>query len=391
DDSAIVSNNGSITVEKITPTLAEKTFMIMGSPMTSETREDVYNTAYIVRHHNTANFVPNPDVAAAFPSAENFADDNGNNWLTHTGGLAPAEGYMVFPQPNTTGSGSFTHNYTQGTLNNGVIAYPLVYHTDQNSSPNILSNPYASAIDADAFYADAANTAIDVLYFWEHITPLSLTYPGYNPANFSMGDISMYSEVMGGIPAANGGTTPNSIIASGQGFGVKAASAGITATFNNAMRVTGPNDTYRRPMASERDRLWINVYNDSYGLGSTTLIGFSENTTATFEANADIKRLATPVSLYSELATGEELAINALSAFEVEASVGLSFSTQVKESQNYRISLQDVDGLHIETATVYLIDTLTGSVTNLSEGDYTFQSGEATYSERFKVVFQNQI
>jgi hypothetical protein len=38
---------------------------------------------------------------------------------------------------------------------------------------------------------------------------------------------------------------------------------------------------------------------------------------------------------------------------------------------------------------VYLIDALTGSVSNLSQGDYTFQSGEATYSKRFKVVFEN--
>ncbi|GHC56156.1 GEVED domain-containing protein [Ulvibacter litoralis] len=391
NDAASVTNNGTISIQKTTPTLAEKKFMIMGSPMTAETREDVYNAAYIVRHHNTANFVPNPDVTAAFPAAENFADDNGNNWLTHTGTINPAEGYMVFPQPNTTGSGSYTHNYTLGTLNTGTITAPLAYHTDQNSSPNMLANPYASAIDANAFYANPANAAINVLYFWEHITPLSVSYPGYNAANFSMGDISLYSKAMGGVQAGNGGTTPTGIIASGQGFAVKAASAGITATFNNAMRVTGPNDTYRRPLTSERDRLWINVYNDSYGLGSTTLIGFSENTTNAFEADADIKRLATPVSLYSELGTGEELAINALGSFEIEASVGLSFSTQVKESQNYRISLQDLDGINIDTATVFLIDNLLGTVTNLSEGDYSFQSEEGTYSERFKVVFENSV
>ncbi|GHC56148.1 discoidin domain-containing protein [Ulvibacter litoralis] len=390
DDTALVTKDGTITIEKTTPTLAEKKFMIMGSPMTAETREGVYSASYIVRHHNTTNFVPNPAVASAFPSAENFADDNGNNWLIHTGIVTPAEGYMVFPQPNSTGSGSFTHSYTQGTLNNGVVIVPLKYHTDQNSSPNMLANPYASAIDANAFYANPANAAIDVLYFWEHITPLSVSYPGYNAANFSMGDISMYSEAMGGIPAGNGGTAPTGIISSGQGFAVKAASAGINATFNNAMRVTGPNDTYRRP-ASERDRLWINVYNDTYGLGSTTLIGFSETTTDTFEANADIKRLATPVSLYSELATGEELAINALGSFEIEDAVALSFSTQVKESQNYRISLQDVEGVNIESATVLLIDNLLGTVTNLNEGDYSFQSEEGTYSERFKVVFENRI
>ena len=39
DDAAIVANNGSIRVEKITPAMAAKSFMISGSPMTMETEK----------------------------------------------------------------------------------------------------------------------------------------------------------------------------------------------------------------------------------------------------------------------------------------------------------------------------------------------------------------
>ena len=102
-----------------------------------------------------------------------------------------------------------------------------------------------------------------------------------------------------------------------------------------------------------------------------------------------MKRLATPVSLYSDLDSEEELAINALGTFETSDAVHLGFSTQVKETQSYRISIHDLDGENMLDATVYLIDALTGTVTNLSEGDYTFQSAEANYSKRFKVVFEN--
>ena len=42
NDNADVTNNGSITVEKITPTMAAQSFMISGSPMTGETREGVF-------------------------------------------------------------------------------------------------------------------------------------------------------------------------------------------------------------------------------------------------------------------------------------------------------------------------------------------------------------
>jgi hypothetical protein len=388
NDNADVTNNGSITVEKITSTMAAQSFMISGSPMTGETRDGVFDTSYIVRNHDTSNFLPNPDVELVSPGVNNWADDNGNNWVTHTGGLNPGEGYMVFPQPDGTSGGSYTQNHTLGTLTNGVVDFTMGFNGTQNASPNIVSNPYASAIDAEVFFDDPNNDGIDVLYFWEHNTALS-AYPGYNALNFSMADISMYSESAGGNPAASGGVTPTQFVSSGQGFGVKPTGPG-TVQFNNAMRVTGPNDTYRTsdPIVN-RDRLWVNVYNETYGLGSTTLIAFTENTSDMYVKSEDVKRLATPISLYSELDSEEELGINALGTFETSDAVTLGFSTQVKEAQNYRISIHDLDGEQMMEATVYLIDALTGTVTDLSEEDYTFQSGEATYSKRFKVVFEN--
>tara|TARA_R110002110_G_scaffold90627_3_gene235453 strand:+ start:2245 stop:4986 length:2742 start_codon:yes stop_codon:yes gene_type:complete len=388
DDSATVNNYGSIAIEKLTPLMAAQSFMISGSPMTKETRESVFGDGYIVRHHVTANFEPNAEVELISPEINNWADDDGNNWLTHTGSLNPGEGYMVFPQPNGTASGSYTQTHTLGTLNNGVVNFDMGFNPGgQNASPNMLANPYASAIDADLFFAD--NTNVDVVYFWEHITPLSTMYPGYNLANFNMGDISLYSE-LGGVAAANDidVVVPTKFISSGQGFGVKPTGGGL-ATFNNAMRVTGMNDTYRYSDTVNRDRLWIRVYNDTYGLGSTTLIGFTENTSDEFINSEDVYRLPTSVSLYSELETGEELVVNALGTFEISDVFYLSFTTQVKETQLYHISLHDMDGLNLENVSVYLIDNLTGSVTNLTEGDYTFQSGEAVYHKRFKVLFEN--
>lgn len=378
---------GVINVYKTTPNIAAQSFMIVGSPMSSETREGVYASGYIVRNHLTGNFIPNPNVAAMFPMANNFADDNGNNWINHTGALNVGEGYMVFPQPDGTSSGSYSHTYSQGTLNNGIVNRTLIFNGNQNASPNILANPYPSAIDATALLSNLNNNSrVNALYFWEHLTPLSPSYPGYNAANFDMGDISVYS-LMGGVAAANGGQTPTKVIASGQGFGVKTSSAG-DLVFDNTMRVTGPNDTYRTTLEN-RNRLWVNVFNETYGLGSTTLIGFSENTSDAFENATDITRIATPVSIYSELNTGEQLAINSLNSFDTDDMVPLSFSTQIEASQNYRISLQDLDGDSISGESIFLIDQELGTTTNLRETDYTFESNAGTYVHRFLIVFNN--
>ena len=388
DDAASVSKTGIITVAKTTPFMNEKSFMVIGSPMDDEMREGVYTNSYIVRDHHPLNFVPNPDVTAMFPFALNFADDNGNNWLTKTGLLNPGEGYMVFPQPDTNASGVYTQNYTQGVLNNGMVTQNLIFNGTQNASPNILANPYASAINIDLLFADPANADIDFLYFWDHITPLSATYPGYNPLNFNMGDISRYSQLLGGTPASNGLSAPSRVLSSGQGFGVRAANATITATFNNAMRITGPNDTYRTTEPIERNRLWVRVHNETYDQGSIALIGFTDVSTDGYNKREDDSRIATPVSIYSEVGTGEELGINAMGPFEISDAITVGFSTMIKELVDYKISIHDMDGPDFENVTVYLIDGDNGSVTNLSQGDYVFQSGEATHSSRFKIVFE---
>lgn len=388
-DAATVTNNGTITVEKITPNLSDRAFMIIGSPMMAETRDGVHNDAIQFRNHLTENFTPNTDVANQYPLAENFADDNGDNWLQYTGIMNPGEGYLIIPQstPTIPAPASYTFQYTQSTLTNGIVNFDILFFTDQNSSPNVLANPYASAIDAESFME--ANEMIDVLYFWEHLTA-PVTYPGYNANNYDMGDISLYSQgAVGGIglAAANGGNAPTQYIASGQGFVVKPSAAG-TAVFTNSMRITDNNTTYRRPI--DRDLLWLRIHNEMYDLGSNAVIGFSEVTTSGVDFGTDVKRLATPVSLYSELITGEQLAINVLNSWEEESTVSLSFATQIEENREYRISIKDMEGVQLEQASVFLIDNELSTITYLNDNDYLFYADAGTYSNRFTVIFRDR-
>lgn len=391
DDAATVTNNGNITVQKITPFLQPRFFMVMGSPMTAETRTGVYGNAIQVRHHLTANFNPDPDVQAFDPLAENFADEEGDNWLFHTGVVNPGEGYLVLPQATLLDSGSYTLDYTLGTLNNGEVDFNVLYNGTQNASPNIVGNPYASAIDADLFMDDLDNSMIDALYFWEHLTTANSSYPGYKVNNYDMGDISVYNS-SGGLPAANdpgNSTQPNGYISSGQGFGFKATAAG-TAKFKNYMRVTDNNDTYRRP-AAPKDRIWLNVSNETYGLNSTMLVSFSEESVNGYDAKFDAKRLATPVSLYSKLISGEELAIQGRSAFNDDQEVALGFVSQIEENQEFKISISNQDGAVWPDVQVYLVDKAENIIYNLNDSDYVFKSKEGAYNDRFVLLFKSTV
>ena len=379
--------NGSITVQKTTPNLSGSDFMILGSPMSAESRTGVYGSGRRVLNHRTDLFIPNGAVGGG---TENFVDDNNNNWEVHDIGLTLGAGYLVKPQApgaNPVG-GQFDLDYTLGTLNNGVINYPLIYMGSRNASPNMLGNPYASAIDLDVFLP--ANARINAVYYWQHITPPVDTYPGFNQLNFNLGDISVYNQGSGGVEAPNGGGIPSRYMSSGQGFGVKASGNG-NAIFNNSMRVNTPNTDYRTPEVSDRQRIWLDLKNNDYGLFSNMLVAFTEEATDGFEGVFDSRRLDTPISLYSKLDTNEELAIQGRSAFNEDQEIQLGFSTMVEETQTYTISIRQIEGDDINNATVYLYDKLLNIVANLSIGGYTFTSNAVQNSERFDLLFKERV
>jgi len=397
NDDAAVTNNGTINVNLTTPNLASRDFMVLGSPMSADTRTGVWNAAFLVLNHLTANFVPNPAVAAAFPGAENFADDNYDNWVPYSGGINVGEGYIVRPQSGYGQPGGiFNYTYNQGTLNNGVVNFNVIYNTpgplpadNKNASPNVLANPYASAMDADAFIN--ANSMVDELYFWEHLTPPSSTLPGAGAMNFDMQDISMYN-LIGGTPAANDpgtSTTPNGIISTGQGFGIKANAAG-TAVFNNSMRLTSGNTTLRNPASGERDRIWLKVVQPQNEVQSIALIGFTDEATSGLDSGFDSRCLATIVGLYSHLNDGsQQLGIQTREAFESGMRVPMGFSTQLTEALPYKISIENIDGQNIAASKVYLVDNETQSVTDLTTDSYSFVVSEGTYHNRFLLIFES--
>ena len=384
DDNAVFTNNGGVNIDIATPPMSGRDFMFMGSPMSAETRNDAFGSALRVRNHDTSLFTPNAAVAASSPGAGNWLDEEGDDWAVYNGAINPGEGYMVL-QSISGGPTSYLMTYDQGTLNNGVVTYNAQYNGSQNASPNIIANPYASAISADDFIN--ANSNVDAVYFWEHVTAPNSGNPGPYGLDYTMEDISIYN-LTGGTAAAGSdpSTTPNGVISTGQGFGVKVTSAG-PVTFNNAMRRTTGNTTLRNQ--TDRDRIWLNVQSDRYELKSTALVGFMQEATDGIDIGFDNKRLATNVSLYSHLADGtNQLAIQARGAFDENVKIPMGFATLVDETIEYTISINDIEGDNLSNVVVYLIDNLENNLVSLSDTDYTFTSGKGIYDGRFTIQFE---
>jgi len=385
DANGVAKNSGEITVTKVTPNLDSTGFMILGNPMTETSRESTYSNAALVWDFVTSNFIPDSDVSTTSPGAENFADDNNDVWQPKNGVFEVTSGYLVNPNVIGSGGGIATIHYKEGTLNNGDLSKNTVFNTSRDDSPNLAGNPYASAIDCNLLIQN--NASVDALYFWEHLTEPSAGYPGPRPKNYTMDDISMYT-LSGGVAAPNGGIAPTRWMPSGQGFGYKALNA-TPLTFTNAMRVTGPNTGYRSSEA-EMNSIRLQLKSLDESIQSTMLLSFTEDATDAYDVNYEAKRLATPVSIYSVMDSGKQLAIQGLSAFRDSYEIAVGVSSLITEQIPFTISIKNIEGGAIDENNVFLKDHLTGSFVNLRDTPYTFQLENGEQVDRFTLYFTDQ-
>ncbi|WP_299207879.1 T9SS type A sorting domain-containing protein [uncultured Dokdonia sp.] len=400
-EDAITINNGNINVTKTTPPVAGRNFIALSSPMSAETRDQVYGNARAVFGIIPANFVPFDIDLMEYPEfagAENFLDDNLDYLDPYAGSRALPDagiGLLVFPSPaDDTPEAPYNLTYDQGTLNSGTITLPINYNGPETTNNyNLLGNPYASAIDVNAFIT--SNDAVNEVYYWEHITNPSGDLPGFGSSNFSMNDISIRNALVG-ISAVNGGASPGQFMASGQGFAIKAdqaqAMSNTPVTFTNSIRVIGNNDDLRSAEnSSSTDLLWLNMTTDVYeDAVSQTAVGFIPQATPGFDPGYDTVRLGTFISLFTTLETGEQLAIQGREVFNPSIELTLGFSTTVETEETYTISIDHFEGANITNAPVFLIDHLFNAVTNLKETDYQFTAQRSIQPERFTILFQER-
>ncbi|WP_299212405.1 T9SS type A sorting domain-containing protein [uncultured Dokdonia sp.] len=398
-EDAITTNNGTIIIQKTTPTIAARNFVAMSSPMSSETRDGVYGMSRAVFGIIPSNFVPFAIDLTEFPEftdAEIFLDDNNDFLLPYTGSTAlptAGIGLLVFPQPDASVSpDTYDLEYMKGTLNSGTVSIPINYNGPATiNNYNILGNPYASAIDVTAFIT--ANDAVNEVYYWEHITNPVAELPGPGTSNFSMNDISIRNAMMG-TAAVNGGTAPGQYMASGQGFGIKADQAEMASNtpvvFTNSLRVTGNNDDFRTVNSTSNvDKIWLSLRSSSFERSVQAAIGFTPNATADYDKGYDSKRLATSISLFSNL-QGAYLAIQGREIFNDQMEIPLGMSTIIDREENYTISIDRLEGESIENTPVFLVDHLLNTETNLTDEDYTLVTSKGIQADRFTLAFRSR-
>lgn len=155
------------------------------------------------------------------------------NWSSvgSGGSLNAAQGFTL----KGSGTAAANQNYTfVGKPNNGLITTTVAAN-----NLNLAGNPYASALDANAFITANNASTTGSLYFWEH----SATNNTHNLAAYQ-GGYSVRNLVGGTPPSAPAGISgvgasakvPQRYIPVSQGFFIVGSAAGGTVRFNNDQR-----------------------------------------------------------------------------------------------------------------------------------------------------------
>ncbi len=365
-------SNGNYTLNKTASHLVHYyDYVYWSSPLNSTqmTMGDLVNNAWAYYYFD--------------PSIQDPSQNPDPGWtaLTSSDTFVPAKGYAVSaPVGFTGGNLNVSFSTTSEKFNTGNIQIPIIINgtgAQDDDDWNLVGNPYPSAIDFNLLAQD--NTSITGAYYaWTNCAGLDAN-GHHQPAGYTV-----YSAGSGGVAACSGtGISTGRYINSAQGFFVEGNTSG-NLTFKNAYRVVDHNNNFIG-RETPKDRVWIDLTNDSGSSFSQILVGFFEGATdgkdRLFDAHA-IGGLST--ALYT-INNGEKFVIQGFSPWNgLERVVPLGL--KINSDGEYIIRINRLEGV-LETVDIYLHDLRNDSYYNLSTSEFRTYLTTGNYENDFELVF----
>ena len=282
---------------------------------------------------------------------------------------------------NTTITRGFSN--TAG-FHSGTYDISLSYSNDGNTDNdwNLVGNPYPSGLSVDSLlkrnYANGGGTIANAVYLWNS---------DGNDIGATNSDYAIMNTA--GVAQGGAGTAPTSTnIASGQGFFVQAINSG-SISFENNMR-NSTNNTFLRTANSKQDwnRAWIGVTlrNGSALIASNeVLIGFMPDASLG-QDQYDAKKFVGNeyISFYSQATHSSKLAIQGLPKLVDQEQV-LPLGLETETAGTYTFNINHLD--QFEEIDLFLIDAVTGVVTDLRSEIYQVDLAAGNYTNRFSIRF----
>lgn len=328
------------------------------------------------------------------------------NW-TYAGPNGTLLASQAFTMKGSNAEGT-TQNYTfTGKPNSGLISTPVAAN-----NANLSGNPYASAVDADAFITANLGSTTGVVYFWEHFpsnpSHILLEYQGGYAARSLVGGTPPVSPAgISGLGSSS--RIPGRYIPVGQGFLLYGSPVGGNIIFNNSQRAfikedhSDSNILFRQkakqPSVATRNNSEDQVpnvgndfgkirlgFNSANGFHRQLLLGFmNEFATSGFDPGYDAIQIDNqPSDMYFML--GDlRLVIQGDGYFGTDNVYPLGIKTAAAGS----ISLT-LDGTENFDATqpIYIHDILTGSYYDLRTEAFQVDLPQGFDYHRFSLAFK---
>ncbi len=366
-------NYGSITVERESSKLYRLDYTMWGSPVTgTQTLKQFSPLTFSNRFYiyNTSTDLFN----AIVPTTNGFI--SGQGYLIRMADNHPD--YYSAEIPATSWTGIFS-----GVPNNGSLSIPL---DARKNGYNMISNPYASIIDANQFLTDNETEIEGTLYFWRRRNAVPKGTEGtsaYYATYTSAGGTGVGS-------ASDTSVEPTGFIQVGQGFIVKKATTAPQTgkvLFTNAMRknINKPDQFFRNANISGRSRIWLNVSNVAGEFGQT-LVAYMPHGENGVD-RADGKYMGDGSTALTSWLDDAEYIIQGRAPFHASDVVPLNFKSST--AGNYTITIDHVDGLFLGDQNIYLRDNDIGITHNLKIGAYNFATTAGNFNSRFMLVYEN--
>ena len=293
-----------------------------------------------------------------------------------------------------------------GTLNNGNITANLKKSNGVDKGYNLIGNPYPSNIALKYLYYNGNTKSIfPKQFFWTNINEVTLqqgsAYAGNNYATMVLGVGSVGpTYVTGNVEETS--LRPQAYTKLGQGFIVQARYNNAPLVFNNSMRVntaTGSifynkNEEEDEPEEPEEivDRYWLKLINPD-NIANNILIAHIAEATNNYDEDYDAALFAMGNDAFYSAVGTNKLQIQAR-PLPISDSDVIPLAYKTSKAGNCIIALNDKDGVFKDSnKAIYLKDKVTGTVTNLQEGYYTFNSEVLTTpnDSRFEILYTNGV
>lgn len=386
NDIITVPNSGSITARREITVKDNNQYNYLISPLIgSNLKTNLYE------HQTTG--VLSSSVYTLYHNEAN------NKFYSSTGAYIQGRSLAVKePAASIVPAGGKINAHFIGVPMNGPFTYTLANSSTVDTGYNLIGNPYPSNIDLDKFYNLKSNKDIisATFYFWDNTVNTETIQWGneYDGAAYAIFNAVAGGEGTGlvaGSLASNsiaGTKEPTKVVKPGQGFMVRSISpTNKTIDFSNDIRIAELGNVFfgkNGVQYAEDDRFYLKLTTPSGVVTQTATVYFDEGNTGFSQDDSEMN--GTPSDVIYTFIGERKAVINGRAPFS-DSDV-IPIGSRHFAPGLYTIEIARKEGVFATGQNIYLRDNQTGTITNLSEGAYTFiaQAGESM--GRFEIVYK---